>query len=491
MILVRRLRMRTFFLTKIFLLLFFAVLSSKSANGQAIQIALGPDEIGENQAWTITVSVQNDRFRSTDNNFPEIEGFKKRGTSSQSQTSIVNGQVSSSQSIIMTYLPTRQGVFTVPPFKMKINDQFISSPGKKIKVGPPVQNQQRDPFRNFFERDDFFGHGETEFIDIKEDAFLAISTNKSEVYTGEGFTTALSFYVSENNKAPLQFYELARQLSEILKKVKPSNCWEENFNIENIQGESVTINGSLYTQYKLYQATFYPLNTQPVTFPSVGLEMIKFKVAKNPSFFGQNRQENFKTFYSKAKTIKVKELPPHPLRDQVAVGDYRLDEQIGSTSLKTGQSFSYSFNIYGEGNISSIEKPTVFRGESFEFYDPNIQQSINRDNNRVTGTKSFNYFIIPKEPGEYRMGDFFQWVFFNPTIKKYDTLKSNSTIAVSGESLKNEAIESTDAGSFYDNINSADNTIHAINDTAWLKPVLTIFILVMLAGSAYLVFRKT
>lgn len=490
MILVRRLRMRHIFFIGLSLLVFLAG-SLTTATAQTILITLGPDEIGENQAWTIAVTIQNDRFRSNDNNFPDIEGFRKRGTSSQSQTSIVNGQVSSSQSIVMTYLPTKQGTFTVPPFKMKINDQIISSPGKKIRVGPPLQQQQRDPFRNLFDRDDFFGRGETEFIDVKEDAFLAITTDKSEVFVGEGFTTSLAFYISENNKAPLQFYELAKQLSDILKKIKPSTCWEENFNIENIQGETITINGIDYTQYKLYQATFYPLNTQPIQFPSVGLEMIKFKVAKNPSFFGQNRQENFKTFYSKPKSIKVKELPPHPLRDQVAVGDYRLDEKVSSTSLTTGQSFTYEFKVYGEGNISSIEKPTVFKGESFDFYEPNVQQTINRQRNRVTGTKSFNYFIIPKEPGEYPLQDFFQWIFFNPTTKKYDTLMSQTAVVVGGESLKNEAIESTDAGSFYDTISTADNTLHVVNDHAWLTVAFTIIILVMLVGSAYLVFKKT
>ncbi|HRG10756.1 MAG TPA: hypothetical protein PLJ08_19425, partial [Cyclobacteriaceae bacterium] len=67
----------------------------------------------------------------------------------------------------------------------------------------------------------------------------------------------------------------------------------------NIEGEHVEINGKGYTQYKIYQGTFYPLNTKDVEFPSIGLEMIKYKVAKNPSFFGQNRQEDFKTFYSK------------------------------------------------------------------------------------------------------------------------------------------------------------------------------------------------
>ena len=78
-----------------------------------IQITLGPDEIGENQAWTITVTVNNDRLKSYEN-FPDIDGFRKRGTSNQSQTSIVNGQMSSSQSVVMTYSPTKQGIFTIP-----------------------------------------------------------------------------------------------------------------------------------------------------------------------------------------------------------------------------------------------------------------------------------------------------------------------------------------------------------------------------------------
>ena len=292
------------------------------------------------------------------------------------------------------------------------------------------------------------------------------------------------------NRAPLQFHDLAKQLTNILKKIKPTTCWEENFEIENVQSETVTINGEYYDQYKLYEATFYPLNTKPIEFPSVGLQLIKFKVAKNPSFFGQNRKEDFKTFYSKPKTIKVKELPPHPLRDKVAVGDYRLDERISSTALQTGQSFSYDFNIYGEGNISAIEKPQVMKDGSFEFYEPNIRQDINRQNGRVSGTKSFSYFIIPKEPGDYRMRDLLHWVYFNPTLKKYDTLIARSAVVVNGESLKNEAIESTDTGSLYDKISSTDNVLRTSSDSGWISIALGAFVLVMLGGSAYLVFKK-
>ena len=483
--------MRLSFSIKLVFFLFSTVLTARNLSAQSIEITLGPDEVGENQAWTITVTVQNDRLKSYDN-FPDIPGFRKRGQSTQSTTNIVNGQVSSSQSVIMTYLPERQGTYTIPSFTMKVNDKPINVQGKKVKVGQPVQQQQKDPFKNFFDRstDDFFDRGDAEFVDVTEDAFLALTTSKDEVYVGEGFNTTLSFFVSQDNRAPLQFYELGKQLADILKKVKPVTCWEENFNIENIEGESVRINGKDFTQYKVYQATYFPLNTEPIKFPSIGLEMIKYKVAKNPSFFGQNRKEDFKKFFSKPKTVRVKELPPHPMKDAVAVGDYRLDERIRSTDLQTGQSAGYNFNVFGEGNVSAIERPPVKSDEKFEFYEPNVRQDITRQNNRVTGTKSFAYFMIPKEPGKYKLADYFQWVFFNPRTSKYDTLRSQLTLYVTGESKKNESILSNDLGNFYDKIGATDNTLQVIEDRRWQKWAFNGFIFVVLGASVYLVFKK-
>lgn len=473
-------------LNRLFLLLLFLNWEQLWAQNANMKVELGPDEIGENQVWTITITVFNERLKSYDN-FPEIDGFRKRGTSTQSQTSIVNGQISSSQGVVMTYTPTRQGTFTVPSFKMKVNEQMIDVTGKKVKVGAPAQNRSTDPFRSLFDNDpaDMFGRSEPEFIDVKEEAFLALTTSKDEVYVGEGFTTTLSFLVADNNRAPMQFYDLGRQLSDILKKLKPANCWEENFNIENIEGESIEIGGKGYTQYKIYQAAFFPLNNTTVEFPSVGLEMIKFKVARNPSFFGQNRKEDFKTFYSKVKKVKVKDLPPHPLKDVVAVGEYRMDERLNEVRLNTGQSVSYDFNVYGEGNISSVEKPVLRRDDNFDFYEPNVKQSINRNQGRVTGSKSFSYFMIPKEPGSYNLGDYFQWVFFNPSSKKYDTLRSRQVVTVSGESRKNHAIESTDLGSFYDQIASADNTVMSARQTGWMKIGANVLVALVLGFSVF------
>lgn len=476
----------------LFPLLVFSTTCVFSQTNKNITVQLGPDQIGENQAWTITITVANERLTGYDN-FPDIDGFRKRGTSTQSQTSVINGQISSSQGVVMTYLPTKQGTFNVPTFTIKVNNVPITVPGKKVVVGPPSTARSNDPFRSLFDTDDFFGsRSEPEYVDVKEEAFLAVTTNKDEVYVGEGVTTTLSFFVADNNRAPLHFHELGKQLTDILKKLRPANCWEENFNVENIVGETVNLNGRGYTEYKIYQAAFYPLNKQPIVFPSVGLEMLKFKVAKNPSFFGQNRLEDFKTFYTKNKTVKVKELPPHPMRDAVAVGNYRLEERLNTTTLQTGQSVSYDFGIYGEGNVSSVDKPTVRNTDNaFEVYEPNVKQNINRDNGRVTGSKTFSYFMIPKEPGRYNLGDYFQWVYFNPGTRKYDTLRSKQMVEVQGESKKNLSIESSDMGSFYDNIDSASNQLQARKNTGWIQWGANIFAVLMVGVSIYLISRKT
>ena len=436
---------------------------------QEISVKYGGDEVALNQVFTITLTIENERLKNY-SPFPEIDGFLKRGTSSSTSTSFINGKMTSSQSIIQNYQPTREGTFRIPDFQITANGKKFNVPGTTVKVGPPAERSQRsqnsvDPF-DFFNRRN---RGTQQFVDVEAEAFLALTTDKTEVYVGEGFTTTLAFYVAESNRADMRFYELGKQITEIVKQIKPENCWEENFNIDNINGQPVTLNGKPYTQYKIFQAAYYPLNTEDIDFGSVGLKLIKYKVAKNPSFFGRNRQEDFETFYSKPKQIQVNELPPHPLRESVAVGSFILNEEISSKTLNTGQSFNYAFKIRGEGNISSIDPPMIPENEDFDFYEPNIQQNIRRSQNIVTGTKAYNYYGIPNEPGQYSLGDYMRWVFFDPDKEQYDTLRSNIVVTVSGESRKNEYISSNDLGSFYDQIQFESNALSSLSDGNWMR----------------------
>ncbi len=465
------------------------------SKAQEVSIELGDNEVPLNSVFTIKVTVKNGKLKSY-SDFPVIEGFAKRGTSSSSSTNIVNGQISSSQSITQRYLPLEEGNFTLGAFTMDVNGETVRSNGLSIKITKPVDrprnSRRRDPFGRRSPFDDIFGRPEAdpEFVDVKEDAFLALTTDKDEVYLGEGFTMTFAFYVADANRAPLQFNEAGKQLSTILKDLRPQNCWEENFNIENIYAERVTIGGKSYNRYKIYEAAYFPLNLEPVHFPSVPFEMIKYKVARSPSFFGRDRQEDFKTFYSREKTVKVKALPPHPLKDQVAVGQFSLDEKIDKQSVETGSSFEYEFNIYGEGNIAGINDPIIPESKNMDFYPPNINQDVNRGNGRVSGSKKYSYFGIPNEPGDYEMKDYFSWVYFDPEKEVYDTLRSQVSLNVTGESKKNVSISSTDLGSFYDSIDMKSNELQNLKEGRAMQILANVLILAMLGGAAVLFFKK-
>lgn len=463
-----------------------------TAKAQDITITTGPEEIGLNEAFTITLSVKNERLSEYDG-FPEIDGFLKRGTSSSTSTNMINGQISTSQSITQNYVAQREGTFRLEPFTMTINGKKVSAPGKTIKVGPPKQRRNAfdpfgsDPFEDLFGR----RNAPQEFVDVEEDAFLALSTSKDEIYLGEGVTVTLALYVAETNRAQLQFYDLGGQLADILKKLRPENAWEENFNIESISRVPVTLNGKRYQQYKIYQAAFFPLNLEPIKFPQLGLKLIKYKEAKRPSFFGRNTKEDYKTFYTKAKTVKVKDLPPHPLKDKVSVGDYKLAEIISDKEIKTGEGFNYEMSVRGEGNISGIANPTVLKDKNFEFYDPNVQTEINRRNGKVIGEKTFDYFAVPKEPGTYKLGDYISWIFFNTRTEKYDTLKSEMVLNITGESLKNNSISTnTISGGIYDQIGNKSNKLQSRTGFDTVKVIANACIVLMLLLTGWLVFKK-
>ena len=473
---------------------FILITSLLTGYCQKVKISFGNTEIAANQSFTITLTLENEKLKSY-SSFPDLQGFQKRETSSSTSTTFINGQMTSSQSITQNYIPVQEGNYRIPKFQISVNGVEYAVDGTTVKVGPPAQRQRqrsrRDPFDLFDLFDDRQETQPKEFLEVDADAFLALTTDKKDVFVGEGFTATLAFYVSKSNKADMRFYQINKQVTDIVKKIKPSTCWEENFEIDNISGQSVKVNGRPFTQYKIFQAAFFPLNEEDITFESVGLKLIKYKIAKQRSFFGSNRQQGFETFYSKPKTVKVNPLPPHPLKESVSVGVFELKEDISRKDLKTTESFNYSFRIKGRGNIGAIKKPYVVENDDFDFYDPNIRQEVKRSQNIVSGSKAFNYYIIPNEPGNYNLGNYMNWVYFDPSIEVYDTLRSNLSLFVSGQSRRNEYISSTDLGSFYDRISFEDNKLRKLKSSLWPQIVASTVVFFVMVFSIYWVKRNS
>lgn len=471
---------------KKYLFLFFTLLSICGYT-QKTNIQIGKTTIALNEYFTIALKVEGQNIQSY-SGFPSIEGFNKRGTSSSSSVNFINGRTSSSRSITQNYQAVKEGTFKLPPFTITLNGKKINSTGATITVGPAKQQKRR---RSAF--DDFFGGSQQpqEYVEVEDDAFFAIASNKKEIYEGEGVTISGAFYIPESQRNLFSSTkDLSQQIQDIKANLTPKQCWEESFDIQEVQAERTTLNGMNYLKFVFFKSTYYPLNDNDLVFPSQNLKMIKYKIAKQRSFWGNNAQETFKTFQSKTKHIKVKRLPPHPLRDRVAVGDYKLIDKVDKSSISTNESIKYNISIYGEGNISAISIPELKNNDSLTFFKPTINSLINRNDDRVTGSREFSYDIIPNEPGFYSFKDQLSFIYFNVRTEKYDTLYPKVILNVIGESRKNASISNSDLGPFYDSIDLEDNNLLSRTPGSWLKLIANISILTAILAIVFVVIKK-
>jgi hypothetical protein len=83
--------------------------------------------------------------------------------------------------------------------------------------------------------------------------------------------------------------------------------------------------------------------------------------------------------------------------------------------------------MVGKGNFQSIEPPVLSLSDDIEFYAPETKENTSVTGISVSGTKQFDYLVVPRQPGTFTIPSS-EMVCFNPETKKYYTLKTNEYI---------------------------------------------------------------
>lgn len=455
---------------------------------QSIQIQLGKNSIALNEAFQISLIIRDQDAKSY-SGFPDLKGFKNLGSSTEERSMSINGN--NSRAIILTnsYQANKEGKYTIPAFTIEVDGKKVKSNGVTITVGPPKKRRSVfDYFQEQQKKQEEYYKEHQDYVEIKDDIFLSISSNKKTIYEGEGFSLSIALFIPYKQYQLINFpSQFEDQLFDIIKNLAPNNCWEEKPTLQQAEQTIVTIKGLKFVKNKYHHSIFFPLNDKDIQIPSYSVNLIKYQYDRAFKRLGNG---SLKLFKSKPFKIKVKPLPPHPLKNQVSVGDYRMVEKVDKVKLTTNDALKLNVKIYGDGNISAINNPNIISNDSLNFFKPNIQSNISRDNGHVSGSKEFIYDIIPNEPGLYKLEDKIQFIYFNYKTGKYDTLSPTIPLMITGDSKKNNSISDSDLGPFYNNINIENNTLRKRATEGGLKLFVNLFILVMLVVSAYLIIKK-
>ncbi|WP_247237559.1 BatD family protein [Telluribacter sp. SYSU D00476] len=457
----------------------FSLLAFGQEPEPEITIEAGNKTLAINRPFILSVIIRHSEERPQVV-FPDIPGLEKRSASATSAMTTVGGKATMVQTISQQYFAKGEGTIAVPALTIVVNgENYIIE-----KFVLQFSNSQTDEEVS----SDSEPEATAPAIGAQElsggSIFLAVQTNKTRIYQREGFAVRLSLYVAENAPVEMEFYQLDAQLQNILKKLRPASCWEENVGIEEIVQNTVTINGKKFTEYRMYQAVYFPLTQQDVTFPAVALDMLVYEIQEKGE-----RKRSIQKFASRPVKVQVLPLPPHPQRDQVAVGEYTLEEQVSSQHLASGESFRYVFKIKGTGNLAAVPAPDVLNSASFDFYPPEVSQVIRRSYERVTGDKTFNYFVVARQNGSFPLGRYFQWIYFDPQKARYDTLRSDKVVEVVGESRPSEVVSHEGELLMYDNLARLDTTEPYINYQGITRTLINAVVIILLVGTICM-FRK-
>jgi hypothetical protein len=467
--------MKLYALLNIFLCFSFNVLCQSINNNATIE--LGPKNVSLDQPFTISVVLRDAETRPAVL-FPDIKDLEKRSKSATSSISTVDGKKVVIQTITQEYSASKAGSYLIPEFFIIVNGQRLKSEETMVvfSVAGISENGVQQVVSEV---------QETDIQNNDEAVFLAVQTDKKSVFIREGFALKISLYIAENAPVEMEFYRFNEQFQSLLKKLRPANCWEENVGLEEIIKRRVTIRGKRYTEYNMYQARLFPITTEKIVFPVIRLDML---VTDNSGAVNVEKKV-VKTFRSTEVVVNVKQLPDHPLRDQVAVGQYTLKEKLSAALVYPGESIRYMFKVEGVGNITAIPAPVVQTNSNLDIYPPEVSQVTKRSYQGVAGEKTFDYFVVPRKDGTFPLGRYFQWIFFNSQLAKYDTLRSAKSLEVKGEDYKIANLSLSGSAGLYDNIESLDSSKQGVDYKKLLKEGTNVIVIMLLATLIW-IFRK-
>jgi hypothetical protein len=378
---------------------------------------------GETFRVNFVLNAEGDKFKA-----PEFKGFdvvSGPNPSTSSSYSISNGKVSQTiqQSYIYLIHASATGTFTIGPASITVGGKEIRTNSLQITVvkgnAPPQQNNVQQGTQGRQQT----GRVQNEPIEStadlsKDDVFIKAYSNKSNIMEGEQVIVTYKIYT----KVPVANIRV-NNLATI------SGFWSQDLLDENKaqQQQNEIINGEQYVTAEIKKLALVPLKTGAVTLPAMEMELTAqvqkkqkrrgtgdpfFDSFFNDAFFNSSVAQVEKKIFSNALKINVQPLPAQnkPADFSGAVGDFTFTPEIDRTELKANEAINLKITIAGNGNIDLIDKLKIEFPTDFETYDPKVSSNINKSSSGISGKKVFEYLIIPRNPGEFRIKPFsFSW----------------------------------------------------------------------------------
>lgn len=401
---------------KLIHILFFIVSLTNSSYSQKLTASVNKTKVAVAETFQLTFSLNTSGSNFKAPNLNDFDVYS--GPNQSSSMSYVNGAMT--QSITLSYIlaAKKEGKYTIAAASVVSNGTTLQSNPIIMEVSKGQTNTANQSNGNQTVQNPSTPTTEN----LADNLFVKTIVNKTNVYQGEQITVTHKVYTR---------FQL-RGFQDV-KFPDYTGFWSQDMPMNNqqIQLSNENIDGVNYQVAELKRTYLFPQRSGKLEIEPVTVECVVRKQSnKRPrdifeQYFGGGYEDAVYSVKSKPVTINVSPLPQtnKPNNFSGAVGEYSFKAQLNKDKIKANEGINLTITLIGKGNIKLVDPVKIDFPEDFETYDPKTNENISIGQTGVTGTKTFDFLIIPRHEGDYKIENL-NFGYFDPNKKEYVIIPS-------------------------------------------------------------------
>ena len=416
--------------------------------------------VGERFRVTFSINTNASSFSP-----PDLSDFSVVSGPNQSSNFQMTpgGGITQNLSYFYDLVPQKEGSYTIGPASIVVGNGRVKSNSIEIVVsgtkaqGQQGQNQQSNRGQN--------PPAESQVPTEGNNLYIKAIVNKSEAYLGEAIHVKYKLFTRYNlvNFSDLKFPSFTGFYAQDLATAK------------NVQLAVENIGGVNYYTLELKQSVLFAQKSGKLEIPTLEAECIIRERVQSQNifdqFFGGSYRDQRVKVKSKPLGIQINPLPTNgkPAHFNGAVGKFGMEVSTDKRSGKSGDAFTLKVRINGTGNLKLSEQPSIAFPPEFEVYDPQINEQIQTTEQGMTGSRTFEYLMIPRAGGNYTIGPI-EYTYFDPTRKTYVDISSEAIQLSIAKSAGEETVVSRSGNQSSPKVLGSDIRYNKTN-TPEFKPI--------------------
>jgi len=400
-------------------MLSLALPSIAGAQEPSVRAYLQPgNTVVAGQTFLLNVEISGTQSVERDPVLPDLSGFATYiGNNTQSSVSMVNGRTTVSLTIQYRYQARTEGTFQIPPFEVAAAGRTFTTSAIDVTVSTAPAGGGTDPVTGLAEGD----------------LFITAETATTSVREGQPFVVEYRIWtrVDVTNFGVTSVPE-------------PQGFWVEDLTpTGQPEVEQRVRDGVQYATALIRRVALVPTGSGERTIEPIAIEA-QVRVRGGRDVFGRSSIFGSTTVATTVEanplTIDVEPLPagrPDPFSGMV--GSLRVEASLDRDSVDANEAVTLTVRMSGEGNIRTIPLPELGLPTDFEVFPPEVSERVSMNAGGLSGTKTFEYVVIPRAPGNREVPSI-DVAYFDRAAGAYRTASSGVIpLLVSGEILEGPA----------------------------------------------------